>query len=94
MQVMEDALEQHPEAGLALSANVIDPEVPYPELLEPRKFFRRCVWGRSPIGVGPTAAINRCLCFKKTRIFALRQTPSILEGPHKNPRRTFFTAAV
>ena len=53
LQVMVDALEKFPTAGLALSANVIDPEVPYPEKLDPPEFFRRHFLGRSPIGVGP-----------------------------------------
>ena len=70
---MVDALEHYPEAGLALSANVIDPEVPYPEKLDPPEFFRRHFFGRSPIGVGPSAAIIRRDCFEAVGGFSGRQ---------------------
>ena len=73
LQVMVDALEHYPEAGLALSANVIDPEVPYPEKLDPPEFFRRHFFGRSPIGVGPSAAIIRRDCFEAVGGFSGRQ---------------------
>lgn len=73
MQVMVDAMEQFPEAGLALSANVIDPDRPYPELIEPPEFFRRHFFGRSPIGVGPSAAIIRRECFEAVGGFSGRQ---------------------
>lgn len=73
LQVMVDALEQNPTAGLALSANVIDPELPYPELIVPPQFFRRHFFGRSPIGVGPSAAIIRRDCFEAVGGFSGRQ---------------------
>lgn len=73
LQVMVDALEKFPNAGLALSANVIDPEVPYPEKLDPPEFFRRHFLGRSPIGVGPSAAIIRRDCFEAVGGFSGRQ---------------------
>ena len=41
LQLMVDAMQRFPEAALALSANVIDPEVPYPELVQPVDFFQR-----------------------------------------------------
>jgi glycosyltransferase involved in cell wall biosynthesis len=73
LQVMVDALERFPDAALALSANVIDPEVPYPEKVEPPEFFRRHFLGRSPIGVGPSAAIIRRDCFEAVGGFSGRQ---------------------
>ncbi|MFM7164103.1 MAG: hypothetical protein ACKO3T_02570, partial [Planctomycetaceae bacterium] len=73
LQVMVDALEKFPDAALALSANVIDPEVPYPEKLDPPEFFRRHFLGRSPIGVGPSAAIIRRDCFEAVGGFSGRQ---------------------
>ncbi len=73
MQIMVDAMEQFPQAALALSANVIDPDRPYPELIEPPEFFRRHFFGRSPIGVGPSAAIIRRECFESVGGFSGRQ---------------------
>ncbi|GDX94166.1 glycosyl transferase [Planctomycetia bacterium] len=73
LHVMVDALERFPDAALALSANVIDPDVPYPEKLEPPEFFRRHFLGRSPIGVGPSAAIIRRDCFEAVGGFSGRQ---------------------
>ena len=73
LQVMVDALERFPDAALALSANVIDPEVPYPEKVEPPEFFHRHFLGRSPIGVGPSAAIIRRDCFEAVGGFSGRQ---------------------
>lgn len=73
MQIMVDAMEQYPEAALALSANVIDPDRPYPELVEPPEFFKRHFFGRSPIGVGPSAAIIRRDCFNAVGGFSGRQ---------------------
>lgn len=73
LQVMVDTLEQFPDAAVALSANVIDPEVPYPEKLGPPEFFRRHFFGRSPIGVGPSASIIRRDCFEAVGGFSGRQ---------------------
>lgn len=73
LQVMVAALEDFPEAALALSANVIDPEVPYPQLLTPSDFFHRHFLGRSPLGVGPSAAIIRRECFEAVGGFSGRQ---------------------
>lgn len=73
LQLMVDSLQRFPDAALALSANVIDPETPYPELLSPQEFFRRHFFGRSPIGVGPSAAIIRRDCFTAVGGFSGRQ---------------------
>lgn len=73
LQLMVDAMRQFPEAALALSANVIDPEVPYPELVSPSEFFQRHFFGRSPLGVGPSAAIIRRECFEAVGGFSGRQ---------------------
>jgi glycosyltransferase involved in cell wall biosynthesis len=73
LRVMVEAMETFPTAALALSANVIDPEVPYPEKIDPPEFFRRHFLGRSPIGVGPSAAIIRRDCFEAVGGFSGRQ---------------------
>lgn len=73
LRVMVDAMEKFPEAALALSANVIDPEIPYPEKIDSPEFFRRHFFGRSPIGVGPSAAIIRRECFEAVGGFSGRQ---------------------
>ena len=64
LATMVDAMEQFPDAALALSRNVIDPDEPYPRLYKPNEFFREHYFGRSPIGVGPSAAIIRRECFE------------------------------
>jgi glycosyltransferase involved in cell wall biosynthesis len=73
LQLMVDAMRRFPEAALALSANVIDPEVPYPELVQSAEFFQRHFFERSPIGVGPSAAIIRRDCFEAVGGFSGRQ---------------------
>lgn len=73
LAVMVEAMEQFPEAALALSHNVIDPEVPYPRLYTPEQFFREHYCGRSPVGVGPSAAIIRRDCFEEVGGFSGRQ---------------------
>lgn len=70
---MVDAMERFPDAALALSRNVIDPEEPYPKLYSPKEFFREHYFGKSPIGVGPSAAIIRRECFEAVGGFSGRQ---------------------
>ena len=73
LATMVDAMERFPDAALALSQNVIDPDEPYPRLYAPREFFREHYFGRSPIGVGPSAAIIRRECFEAVGGFSGRQ---------------------
>lgn len=73
LSIMIDAMEQFPDAALALSQNVIDPDVPYPRLYQPGEFFREHYFGKSPIGVGPSAAIIRRECFEAVGGFSGRQ---------------------
>ena len=73
LAAMVDAMEKFPDAALALSRNVIDPDVPYPRVYEPREFFREHYFGKSPIGVGPSAAIIRRECFAAVGGFSGRQ---------------------
>jgi glycosyltransferase involved in cell wall biosynthesis len=73
LATMVDALERFPEAALALSRNVIDPDEPYPRLYTPKEFFREHYFGKSPIGVGPSAAIIRRDCFEAVGGFSGRQ---------------------
>jgi len=73
LATMVDAMEQFPEAALALSQNVIDPDQPYPRLYQPQEFFHEHYFGKSPIGVGPSAAIIRRECFEALGGFSGRQ---------------------
>lgn len=73
LATMVDAMERFPDAALALSRNVIDPEEPYPKLYSPKEFFREHYFGKSPIGVGPSAAIIRRECFEAVGGFSGRQ---------------------
>lgn len=71
--LMVTALEEFPDAALALSQNVIDPESPYPHCLSPAEAFERHFLGRSPIGVGPSAAIIRRSAFEQVGGFSGRR---------------------
>jgi glycosyltransferase involved in cell wall biosynthesis len=73
LATMVDAMEAFPEVGLALSQNVIDPDVPYPKAYTPQEFFHAHYFGKSPIGVGPSAAIIRRECFEAIGGFSGRQ---------------------
>ena len=73
LATMIDAMEQFPDAALALSRNVIDPETPYPQVFQPQEFFKAHYFGKSPIGVGPSAAIIRRECFEAVGGFSGRQ---------------------
>jgi glycosyltransferase involved in cell wall biosynthesis len=73
LATMVDAMSAFPDAGLALSSNVIDPDEPYPHAIPPAEFFRLHFHGRSPIGVGPSAAIIRRSCFEAVGGFSGRQ---------------------
>lgn len=73
LATMVDAMEQFPDAALALSRNVIDPDEPYPRVYSPKEFFREHYFGKSPIGVGPSAAIIRRECFEAVDGFSGRQ---------------------
>jgi glycosyltransferase involved in cell wall biosynthesis len=73
LATMVDAMEQFPDAALALSCNLIDPDEPYPRLYSPREFFRQHCFGMSPLGVGPSAAIIRRECFEAVGGFSGRQ---------------------
>jgi glycosyltransferase involved in cell wall biosynthesis len=73
LATMVDAMEQFPDAALALSRNVIDPDEPYPRVYSPEEFFHEHYFGKSPIGVGPSAAIIRRDCFEAVGGFSGRQ---------------------
>ena len=73
LSTMVDVMERFPDAALALSRNVIDPDEPYPRLYSPKEFFREHYFGKSPIGVGPSAAIIRRECFEAVGGFSGRQ---------------------
>lgn len=73
LQVMVDALDRFPEAGLALSQNVIDDALPYPFPLTPSEVYRAHFLGRGVLGVGPSAAIVRRDNFERLGGFSGRQ---------------------
>ena len=56
LQLMVDAMQRFPEAALALSANVIDPEVPYPELVQPDRKSTRLNSSHSSVSRMPSSA--------------------------------------
>jgi hypothetical protein len=70
---MIEAMEAFPHAALALSSSVIDPFQPYPILIEPRDFQVQHYLSKSPLGVGPSAAIIRKECFDKVGGFSGKQ---------------------
>jgi glycosyltransferase involved in cell wall biosynthesis len=73
LAMMVEALEAAPNAALALSSNVIDPVKPYPFAIEPREFQLQHYLGKSPLGVGPSAAIIRKDHFDKVGGFSGKQ---------------------
>lgn len=73
LSVMVDAMEMFPNSSLALSSGVIDPLKPYPIAIEPREFQVQHYLGKSPLGVGPSAAIIRKNCFDKVGGFSGKQ---------------------
>ena len=73
LAIMVETMERFPEAGLALSRNVIDPKSPYPILYSPKEAYQALVRGDSPLGVGPSAAIIRRECFEAVGGFSGQQ---------------------
>jgi glycosyltransferase involved in cell wall biosynthesis len=73
LETMVEAMEQHPDAALALSSNIIDPDHPYPHYYTCEKLYRAHFLGSSPLGVGPSAAIIRRECFEAVGGFSGRQ---------------------
>jgi hypothetical protein len=70
LQVMVEAMELHPEAGLGLSWNVVDPPTPYPIFARPAEVHAAHFLGRSPLGAGPSAAIIRREAFEEAGGFS------------------------
>lgn len=73
LALMVEAMESNPDAALALSVNVIDPAEPYPFRYSPAEAYRAHYLGRSPLGVGPSAAIIHRSCFEEIGGFSGRQ---------------------
>lgn len=73
LQVMVEAMELYPDAGLGLSWNVVDPATPYPIHSSPSEVHAAHFLGRSPLGVGPSAAIIRRAAFEEVGGFSGRQ---------------------
>lgn len=57
LQIMVDALDQFPNAAMALSHNVIDDNTPYPHEIPPAEAIKSFFIGKNVLGVGPSAAI-------------------------------------
>jgi len=79
LSTMVEALDANSEAALALSSNVIDPPKPYPQLYQPAELYRAHFLGRSPLGVGPSAAIIRRDSFLSVNGFSHEQHVSDTE---------------
>lgn len=73
LELMVEAMEAAPEAGLGLSWNVIDPPRPYPFVSSPEAVYRGHFLGKSVLGVGPSAAIIRRSAFEAVGGFSGRQ---------------------
>lgn len=73
LQIMVEAMERFPDAGLALSHNVIDSDRAYPQRLTSREAYLEHFLGRSPFGVGPSAAMIRRDAFEHVGGFSGRQ---------------------
>ena len=71
--LMVEAMERYPDAGLALSSNVIDPMHPYPHHYSSQQLYESHYLGSSPLGVGPSAAIIRRECFEAVGGFSGKQ---------------------
>jgi glycosyltransferase involved in cell wall biosynthesis len=73
LQVMVEAMERFPDAALGLSWNVLDPPIPYPFQWSAVETHAAHFLGRSPLGVGPSAAIIRRDAFESVGGFSGRQ---------------------
>ena len=73
LAIMVEAMEQFPDAALGLSRNVIDPKSPYPKCYTSPELYESHFLGRSPLGVGPSAAIIRRECFESVGGFSGKQ---------------------
>ncbi len=73
LEIMVGAMDRHPDAALALSSNVIDPVEPYPHHYTSEELYQSHYLGRSPLGVGPSAAIVRRDCFEAIGGFSGKQ---------------------
>lgn len=71
--VMVQAMEQFPDAALALSINQSDPPTPFPFCTSARETTRLHFLGKSLYGVGPSAAIIRTDAFWEVGGFSGRQ---------------------
>ena len=73
LRLMVEALESFPEAALGLSWDVVDSPIPYPFLLNSLEAHVAHFLGRSPLGVGPSAAIIRRDAFEAIGGFSGKQ---------------------
>ncbi|WP_309400643.1 glycosyltransferase family 2 protein [Cerasicoccus maritimus] len=71
--VMLKAMEQFPDAALALSLNNSDPAQPFPFCTSERATLRAHFLGKSLFGVGPTASLIRTDSFQAVGGFSGRQ---------------------
>lgn len=64
LQVMIDAMEQHPDAAVGLAHSMPEDDEPYPWKLTPADTYRKHFLGRGCLSCGPTGAIIRREAFK------------------------------
>lgn len=73
LQIMFEAMEQFPNAGLGLSFHVVDDVQPFPQLVSSREAYRSFFLGRNILRCGPSASIIRRALFEEIGGFSGRQ---------------------
>lgn len=73
LAIMVEMLNRHPDAGMALSQNIIDDLKPYPIYVKPQDVARAHFLKNGIIMVGPSAAIIRRNIFEKLNGFSGKQ---------------------
>lgn len=73
LALMVEVMEQYSDAALALSSNITNPVQPYPHHYAPEKLYKSHYLGKSPLGVGPSAAIICRECFEAVGGFSGKQ---------------------
>jgi len=87
LAMMVEAMEQFPEAALALSLNDPDPPKPFPFETSPQDVSRAQFLGRGLLGAGPSASILRRSAFEAVGGFTGRQFVGDIELWQKLARR-------
>lgn len=69
LQVMVDAMEQHPDAVAGLAHSMPEDEQPYPWELAPEETYKKHFLGRGCLSCGPTGAIIHRTAFEQVSGF-------------------------